>query len=541
MIENFIEKIEKLIPGEEVKTILDLGSRDALQAVEFSKRYPWAKIFAFECNPASIKMCMDNSKEFPNIKVVAKAVHEIDGPCRFYPIDTKRTVTTWPDGNPGASSLFLSSGKYDEVEKYVQREIEVEAARLDTWAQNEGITGFDLVWMDLQGGELLALKGMGRLIETVKAIHLEVAQTEIYKNQSLFPEVDDFLKQHGFCLLEKNLCSEHFGDAIYVKDSYLKNRPDMEKQSASRHLTSALVNKNKTKKPKAVIVYLARSLPKDIADLKESLRLLYVNFNQRFNYPIIIFHEDFSDELIAEIRGDAKSSIGFERVEFSIPDFLNENEIPEYFGPYRHNIGYRHMCRFFSGLIYQYPVLKGYDWYWRLDTDSLITDKVNYDLFSYMEKKGYVYGYRVIVPEAQEVVIGLWEAVKKYIQENNIRPEFLRKFLKNGEWNRNMYYTNFEISRFDFWRSDKYTRFFNYLDEAGGIYKQRWGDAPIHTFAVSMFLPERKTHCFHGISYKHQFCCLEGYRGLLDYSIGLGRKIHGITARVGKGLKRLIR
>ena len=118
------------------------------------------------------------------------------------------------------------------------------------------------------------------------------------------------------------------------------------------------------KKPKAVILYLARSSPKDVADLKESLRLLYVNFNERFKYPIIIFHENFSDELIYEIREIAKSSIGFERIQFSIPDFLNENEIPKYAGPHNQSMAYRHMCRFFSGPIFQHPALKDYDWYW---------------------------------------------------------------------------------------------------------------------------------------------------------------------------------
>lgn len=312
----------------------------------------------------------------------------------------------------------------------------------------------------------------------------------------------------------------------------------MEKRNILNNLPA--IDKSEMKKPKAVILYLARTSPKDIADLKESLRLLYVNFNQRFNYPVIIFHEDFSDGLMAEIRENAKSSIGFEKIRFSMPDFLNEKEILEYFGPARHNIGYRHMCRFFGGLIFQHPALKGYDWYWRLDTDSFLMGKVNYDPFRYMQKKGYVYGYRIIIHESQEVIIGLWGAVKKYIQQNDIRPEFLHKFLKNGEYDRRMYYTNFEISSLNFWRSDEYVRFFDYLDRTGGIYKYRWGDAPIHTFAVSMFLPKRKTHCFQDISYKHQ-SSLKRFHAPQDYIIRFGRKIRGIAVRVGKSLKGLVK
>ena len=78
-------------------------------------------------------------------------------------------------------------------------------------------------------------------------------------------------------------------------------------------------------------------------------------------------------------------------------------------------------------------------------------------------------------------------------------------FFENGKWNMKIYYTNFEISKLSFWRSHEYMNFFDYLDGLGGIYKYRWGDAPIHTLALSIFLPDTKIHCFKDISYKHFF------------------------------------
>lgn len=152
----FVQTITNYYTSDEIKVIFDIGSRDTLQSVELAKKYPQAKIYAFECNPQTLPLCYSNTKEYPNIIVIPKAVNIYTGHCKFYPIDPARTRTTWKDGNPGASSLFKANGNYDHIEKYVQSEIEVECTRLDDFCRSQNIQQIDLVWMDLQGAELLS-------------------------------------------------------------------------------------------------------------------------------------------------------------------------------------------------------------------------------------------------------------------------------------------------------------------------------------------------------------------------------------------------
>jgi len=263
---------------------------------------------------------------------------------------------------------------------------------------------------------------------------------------------------------------------------------------------------NEQKRINAAIAYLVRSKPKDIADLKRSLSLLDINFNDGFNYPVIIFHEDFSDNLMENIRKSTPSKLQFAQVKFDIPDFLNKDEIPEfvYVDGYEFSIGFRHMCRFFSGLIFQQHVLKDYDYLWRLDSDSFILGKIDYDIFQFMQENNYTYGYIHILKEHPDAVKGFWDIVKKYIQENNIKPTFLNNFTIDGIWDRSYYYANFEISKLDFWRSEYFLKYFDYIDKSGGIYKYRWGDTIIHFLAISMFIPESRIHKFSDISYQHQ-------------------------------------
>jgi len=119
VIANFCRYLEKeLIDPDTIRTILDVGARDCKQSIEFAVKYRNSKVIAFECNPQTLPLCRSNIKPYSKrIMLVDKAVNLFEGNCKFYPINPFRTVTTWIDGNPGASSLFLSNGRYP-VEKY---------------------------------------------------------------------------------------------------------------------------------------------------------------------------------------------------------------------------------------------------------------------------------------------------------------------------------------------------------------------------------------------------------------------------------------
>lgn len=72
--------------------------------------------------------------------------------------------------------------------------------------------------MDLQGAELLALRGMGRLLQTVRALQLEVTYRELYSGQAMWPEVREFFELAGLRLVDQwPDVSGYFGDAVFVR------------------------------------------------------------------------------------------------------------------------------------------------------------------------------------------------------------------------------------------------------------------------------------------------------------------------------------
>lgn len=196
MFNTFIS--QKFKSRDDVEVIFDIGSCHALESVEFAKRFNNARVFTFEANPVSYEVCLENVKDYSSITVINEAVNDYDGLCKFYPIDKDKTITTWEDGNQGASSLYVANGNYDHIEKYVQYEIEIPCTRLDTFCKKNGVDKIDIIWMDLQGAELKALQSLGFLLETVQIIHTELEVNPIYEGQCVFNDVYEFLLDNGF-------------------------------------------------------------------------------------------------------------------------------------------------------------------------------------------------------------------------------------------------------------------------------------------------------------------------------------------------------
>jgi FkbM family methyltransferase len=218
--ERFHDIAQLFFEGTDVRIILEVGARDCAETLEFQKAFPQADIYTFECNPATLPLCRHAVQGISKIHLIEKAVTDHDGPVTFFPIDQERTVTGQVDGNPGASSLFLASPDYPE-ERYIQHEIVVEATSLETFFIQNNIRAIDLVWMDIQGAELLAFRGMGERVRALKLIHVEVEFFEIYQGQPLFPELRAYLTKKGFTFLGFTVYSKFSADAVFVNRQHI--------------------------------------------------------------------------------------------------------------------------------------------------------------------------------------------------------------------------------------------------------------------------------------------------------------------------------
>ena len=227
-METNIKKLIKLIPqilgDRKVLTIFELGARDCNNTEIFHNTYTESKIYAFECNPNILKSCGKKIRNLKRAKLIEKAVTDKNGTLYFYPVDQdKSEKTNWSDGNPGASSILKISNKYPD-EKLVQYRITVPTIKLSSFIKIEKIKYIDLLFMDIQGAELLVLKGLEESINKVKIINTEVSFLEMYEKQPLFKDIKKFLNDKGFALYSVSCFAGPFADMVFINKK-LFNKP----------------------------------------------------------------------------------------------------------------------------------------------------------------------------------------------------------------------------------------------------------------------------------------------------------------------------
>jgi FkbM family methyltransferase len=77
---------------------------------------------------------------------------------------------------------------------------------------------YDFWNFDIQGAELLALKGAIKSIQYAKAIYLEVNEKELYKGCGLIEDIDKFLAEYNFTRVLTDITYAGWGDALYVRN-----------------------------------------------------------------------------------------------------------------------------------------------------------------------------------------------------------------------------------------------------------------------------------------------------------------------------------
>lgn len=128
------------------------------------------------------------------------------------------TISSRYEPSPDPSSSLFSG----DIEK--ARILDIEMRRLDS----AGLPPLpvSLLKMDIQGGELDALIGMGDLLDRTQVVLAEVLNHRHYKDAPQYFEVDSYLRSHDFTLCDllpstwENGILKEF-DAIYLRNHQL--------------------------------------------------------------------------------------------------------------------------------------------------------------------------------------------------------------------------------------------------------------------------------------------------------------------------------
>lgn len=205
-----IDEIAPFLPSHPV--IVEAGAADGRDTAAFARRWPGCEIHAFEPVPQAFRVVEQATEGLLEVRLYAKALAHTDGVMTMHLSSHGRD-----DTRTDSSSLLVPTGHLDEFPSVsFHRSVDVPTITLDTWAVEVGVDYVDLMWLDMQGGELAALKAGSRILAATRAVMMEVSRTSLYAGAPLYAEVLAWMDQQGFAVAIDRVAVA-FGNVLFVR------------------------------------------------------------------------------------------------------------------------------------------------------------------------------------------------------------------------------------------------------------------------------------------------------------------------------------
>lgn len=195
-----------------IKGVVHVGAHKA-EELNLYRSLKIKNVLLFEANPSLIKFLRFKSSVFNflfnmNVSIENKALLDSVG-------EVNLNITS---NSQSSSILNLKEHAlmYPEIKKIKQ--IKISSSTLNNeFDLKYNIKNYNMLNMDIQGSELLVLKGSSNILKNFDLIYTEINFKEMYEDCALAHDLDEFLKNFGFfrCVTSTPE-SEFWGDAIYL-------------------------------------------------------------------------------------------------------------------------------------------------------------------------------------------------------------------------------------------------------------------------------------------------------------------------------------
>lgn len=206
-------------------TIFDIGCCEGLDTIKYSRLFPNSKIYCFEPIPSNFELIKTNleSSNIKNANPFQIALSDKIGQAEFHLSSGEpegKETEDWRFGNK--SSSLLPPKKTKEVVPWLKFEntINIPTDTIFNFCRKNNLDRIDFIHMDVQGAELMVLKGAEDLLSRIGMIWLEVEAIELYDGQPLKSEVEKFMQKNGFSKWEDTV-NNIAGDQLYVNQKLI--------------------------------------------------------------------------------------------------------------------------------------------------------------------------------------------------------------------------------------------------------------------------------------------------------------------------------
>jgi len=201
------------LPRREYRFLVDGGANRGSFTDAFLELHRPERIILVEANAALAEKLRAKYGGDRRFSIVAAALSDQKGEATFEINQSPESSSLLPV-NPRNSEWF-------ERDLRVAKTVEVPTITLPGLMEEEGLESVDLLKLDLQGAERLALTGGEAVLHRIGVIYTEVFFEQLYAGAWLFGETNDFLGARGFKLCGlSNIVHAPDGDLLQANATF---------------------------------------------------------------------------------------------------------------------------------------------------------------------------------------------------------------------------------------------------------------------------------------------------------------------------------
>jgi FkbM family methyltransferase len=216
----------RFLKEDENLVIFDIGCCEGEDSIRYSNMFKNSKIYAFEPLKKNYEKSIINLKNYntTNVSITQEALSNSVGTTSFYVSsghpDYLENTDEWDYGNKSSSLLPPREVNQPKWMSFNEEE-NIKTNTIDNFCKENGIEKIDFIHMDVQGAELLVLKGASNMLKNIGLIWLEVGMVEFYQEQPMKFNMINFLQENNFTVI-KDTCPFICGDVLVVNNNLIK-------------------------------------------------------------------------------------------------------------------------------------------------------------------------------------------------------------------------------------------------------------------------------------------------------------------------------
>jgi FkbM family methyltransferase len=203
---NFVNLINKYIDSSHIRTIVDAGSMDGMDAFFFKSNFPHTTTYAIEGLPEN---CTKYLSILDNIVPINAVISSYDGTITYY-----------------QKNINGIHGIYNRGNEYGTTQLQLNCYKLSTIMKKYSITEIDVIKIDVEGATLDLLQSLEDNLKNIKIMHIETETYPFFSGQKLHEDVCNFLIDNNFVLIDitfvEIIPNKYQSDSVWVNKQFIK-------------------------------------------------------------------------------------------------------------------------------------------------------------------------------------------------------------------------------------------------------------------------------------------------------------------------------